>query len=349
MRRLLVLLVFWLQVAMPAGVLFAQGPREIVELDPPGEPRPAPAVLPAGRVVGGTPVGLSLRGGFARGKVPVVFVHGLWSTPVSWQGMIAALEAEPSLNGSYQFWTFGYETGDPLPYSAWLLRQSLAEARQRFDRDPTEPSFDRMVLVGHSMGGLLAKMTVVDGGSRLWRDVSDRPFDQLAGEPADRSLFGQALLIKPLPGVRRVIFIATPHRGSRLDRGWVQSLGSRLVRRTEPMQLAYDRLLARNGRGFFKDEFQRGLPSSIDELRWEAPFLRGLLELGASPEVKFHSIIAVRPDWLQADRTDGLVSYASAHLEGASSEVVVPSGHLCQDHPEVIREVRRVLMEHRGR
>ena len=175
---------------MPAR-LFAQMPRELARLEGRDERRP---VTLAADVARGARLGLSLRGGYAPGKVPVVFIHGLLATPQSWQGMIAALEADPALGRSYQFWTFGYEAGDPIPFSAWLLRQSLLEARERFDRENAEPQFDRVVLVGHSMGGLLAKMTVVDSGTRLWRDVSDRPFDELAGEPNDREVLGQALL-----------------------------------------------------------------------------------------------------------------------------------------------------------
>jgi pimeloyl-ACP methyl ester carboxylesterase len=345
--RHLALFVVWFQVMVPAP-LHAQGPREIARLDDRVEPQPARAASSAMVVFRPAPAGLSMRRPYARGRVPVVFIHGLWATPVSWERMVATLEADRELCDRYQFWTFGYSTGDPIPYSACLLRRSLEEARRRFDLDNTDASFDRMVLVGHSMGGLLAKMTVVESGTRLWREVSDRPFDELAGEPDDRNLFGQALLVRPLPGVRRVVFIATPHRGSQLNRGWLQNWGMRLVRGNESLRSAYDRLLARNAPAFFTKDFRKGPPTSIEELEWDAPFLRSLRDLVASPDVKFHSIIAVRAQAGRAERTDGLVSYASAHLEGASSEVVISAGHLCQDHPEVIREVRRVLLEHRS-
>lgn len=205
-----------------------------------------------------------------------------------------------------------------------------------------------MVLIGHSMGGLLAKMMVVESGTRLWHEVSDRPFEQLVGEPEDRKLFGQALLVKPLPEVRRVVFIATPHRGSRLNRGWLLSLGTRLAKGTELLRSAHDRLIARNTPGFFKDDFRKGVPSSLEELAWETPFLKKLRDLTAAPDVKIHSIVAVRRDPVGDEPGDGLVSFASAHLEGAGSEVVISAGHLCQDHPDAIREVKRVLLEHRG-
>ena len=292
------------------------------------------------------PTGLSLLRPYQRGKTPVVFVHGLWANPWSWSRMIESLEADAALRDRYQFWTFGYSTGDPLPYSAALLRRDLDEVRRKFDPDGTDAAFDRMVLVGHSMGGLLTKMMVQDSGTRLWRLISDRPADELAGEPDDRDLFRRALIFKPCPEVRRVVFIATPHRGSRVDRGGLERLGSRLIRLPDPLRASYERLIARNGPDFFTERFRKGLPTSIDELEWQSPILMCLNELGLAPTIKAHSIIADRRDPPRAGGSDGLVPYESAHLEGTVSESLVSSGHLCQDHPAVIREVRRILAEH---
>ena len=202
------------------------------------------------------PTGLSLLQPYRRGRAPVVFVHGLWSSPWSWSPMVEALEDDPVLRDRYQFWTFGYSTGDPILYSAWLLRRDLDEARRKFDPDGTDAAFDRTVVVGHSMGGLLAKMMVQDSGPRLWRLVSDRPFEELAGDPEDRDLFRRGLFFKPRPEVRRVVFIATPHRGSRVDRGRLERLGARLVRLQEPLRAAYGRLMDRNGPAFFKERLR---------------------------------------------------------------------------------------------
>jgi pimeloyl-ACP methyl ester carboxylesterase len=41
------------------------------------------------------PIGLSMVHPYARGKVPVVFIHGLGGTPESWARMIDWLEANP--------------------------------------------------------------------------------------------------------------------------------------------------------------------------------------------------------------------------------------------------------------
>jgi hypothetical protein len=156
----------------------------------------------------------------------------------------------------------------------------------------------------------------------------------------------QAFLFKPLPGARRLIFIATPHRGSRLDRGAIHALASRLIRHADPVQRAYATLLASNRPEFFRDAFREGLPTSIDQLTWDHPLLLALRDAGIDPTVTYHSIIADRRDPPRAGETDGVVPYASAHLDGAASELLIHGGHLCQDDPSVIRECRRILTEH---
>jgi pimeloyl-ACP methyl ester carboxylesterase len=148
------------------------------------------------------PGGLEMRRPHERGKVPVVLIHGLWGTPQLWDWMVEELEADPALRGTYQFWTFRYASGESIPYSAHLLRQSLRRARRAFDPDGTDAAFDRMVVVGHSLGGFLAKMMVQGSGSRLWRMVSDQPIDQVPGPPEDCRLLRQAFYYEPVPGTR---------------------------------------------------------------------------------------------------------------------------------------------------
>ncbi len=334
MSRLLTpLSVFWLAIAVPS-TLSAQ-------VDAPANSAPAMKEL-----IRYEPTGLSLLLPYVRGKVPVVLVHGLWASPWSWHRMIEALEADPAIKGGFQFWTFGYSTGDPIPYSAYLLRRNLDEVRQKLDPSKTDPAFDRMVLIGHSMGGLLAKMIAVESGDRLWHVVSDHPFGELMGEQDDRKLLHSGLIFGAHSAVRRVVYIATPHRGSGFDRGSIQRLGTRLIRLPDPLRAAHHRLVAQNPPNFFREHFRKALPSSIDELQWGSPILTGLSELPHSPALKVHSIIAVRPDSPADHRTDGLVSYESAHVAGVASEKIVSAGHLCQDHSEVIGEVRRILSEH---
>lgn len=304
----------------------------------------------AGRAGGGPwaaqPAGLALTRPYSRGKIPVILIHGFGSSPKSWTPMIEALEADPTLRERYQFWTFGYATGAPILYSAHLLRRDLRAARDRLDPDRTDSAFDRMILIGHSMGGLLAKLMAQDSRSHLWALRSSHPFEQLVGRPEDRDLLRQVVFFKPQPEIRRLIFIATPHRGSRLDRGLILQVGSRFCRLPDPLRRAHQRLLASNGAEFFAPALGKRPPTSLDQLAWNHPDLQALVALGIDPEVTYHSIIADLRDPPLANGTDGIVPYASARLDGASSELLVHGGHRCQAHPLVIREVRRILAEH---
>ena len=207
-------------------------------------------------------------------------------------GWSRSLEADPALRGRYQFWTFRYASGDSIPFSAHLLRQSLRRARRAFDPDGTDAAFDRMVVVGHSLGGILAKMMVQDSGTRLWQTVCARPIDQVGGPPEDRRLLQQAFCYSPVPEVRRVIFIATPHRGSPLAIGPLRELGTRLCSRPSRFLQALRTVLANNDPDLFTPEILEELPTSAGELATGHPLLMGLCDLRIEPSVRSHSIIA---------------------------------------------------------
>ncbi|MEO6030026.1 MAG: hypothetical protein ABIR79_24430 [Candidatus Binatia bacterium] len=64
------------------------------------------------------------------------------------------------------------------------------------------------------------------------------------------------------------------------------------------------------------------------------------------PGVHAHSIIAIKTGVIAPGANDGVVQYASAHLDDVESELVVKSPHSCQSHPHTIAEVRRILLAH---
>jgi pimeloyl-ACP methyl ester carboxylesterase len=203
-----------------------------------------------------------------------------------------------------------------------------------------------MILIGHSMGGLLCKLMAQESGSRLVDLVTTRPIEELTGPAGVLEQLTAEMIYKPLPEVRRVIFIATPHRGSPLDIKPVRFVASRLVRPAVGSQRAHASLLASNDPAALRPAFRAGLPTSIDELAWEHPLLLAIDSLPIEPSVKRHSIIADRSQPPRADGGDGLVPCASAHHPGATSEFLVSAGHLCLENPDVIGEVARILEEH---
>src|SRR5262249_39216515 len=121
---------------------------------------------------------------------------------------------DSKLHDRYEYWFFFYETENPIPYSALRLRQSLEEAIHILDPDGKDPALRQMVVIGHSQGGLLTKMTAIDSGSALWDAFISKPPESLNVGAETRQLLQRALFVKPLPFVTRVIFISTPHRGA---------------------------------------------------------------------------------------------------------------------------------------
>jgi pimeloyl-ACP methyl ester carboxylesterase len=279
------------------------------------------------------PCGLRMRTPYEPGKIPVVLIHGLWGSPQLWDRMIADLEDDRALERQYQFWTFGYASGESIPCSAHLLRQSLRRARRVLDPTGTDAAFDRMVVVGHSLGGILAKMMVQRSGPRLWQTVRARPIDRIGSPPEDCELLKQAFCYEPVSEVRRVVFIATPHRGSPLASGPLGGVGVRLCGRPSR---------------FLSPDLTKEPPTSAGELAPGHPFLMGLCNLGVDSSVRSHSIIADLCDPPGPGASDGVVPYWSSHLEDTASELVVHGQHSCLNHPEVIREVGRILGEHTG-
>jgi hypothetical protein len=244
-----------------------------------------------------------------------------------------------------------YNTGNPVSTSAAALRSALSNAVAELDPEGKDPGLQQMVVIGHSQGGLLTKMCVVDPGTRFWEilfrvppeklEVDSVLQDSLALEIARKG----TLLFEPLPFVRRVVFVATPHRGSYRALGffgdlasWFVNLPGRLTRLT----IAFATLQAR---GLLAGPFT-GIPTAITHMNPSNRFLQTLASMPIVEGVTAHSIIAVQGDGDPEDGADGIVMYKSAHIDGVASEKIVRSSHSTQGHPETIQEIKRILLEH---
>jgi hypothetical protein len=278
------------------------------------------------------------------GLIPVVFVHGTGSSIVRWGEMFNRLIADPEIRSRFQFWFFQYDSGNPIALSAIRLREAISTAVARLDPDGKDPALRRMVLIGHSQGGLLVKMQVISTGDRLWNAVSNKPLDELQLSDQTRELFRRGLFLEPLPGVTRVIFVCTPHRGSFVaGRRILANLTRSLL--TLPFAITGVQAdLARNP-GVSKAGF---VPSAVDNMSPGHPFIVGLQDIPVVSSVKVNSIIAVEGDGPPDQGDDGVVKYSAAHIEPVESELIVRSGHSVQGNPNAIEEVRRILRLHGG-
>lgn len=296
--------------------------------------------------------GLYMLEPFDPNKMPVLMVHGLWSSPVTWMEMYNDLRSDPVLRDRYQFWSYLYPTGQPFWVSASQLRGELTELRRIVDPNEQAPALDQMVLVGHSMGGLVSKLQSVDSGQEFWRINSERPFQELNADPESYDGLARAYFFRPNASVRRVVTIGTPHRGSKFANGFTRWLGRSLI--NAPMRLIKGReqLLAQN-RGYFRSNSALDIRTSIDSLAPDSPLLPVLLAAKPGPWVTYHNIVGRQPDsWLSRvldEEGDGVVSLASARLDDMpqlASQIVVPSDHVSvHRHPQSVLEVRRILLE----
>jgi len=282
---------------------------------------------------------------YERGRIPVVFVHGTASDMVWWAEMLNTLRGDSQVRRHYQFWFFRYNSNLPVLYSGAALRRILTEKRREFDPESVDPAMDQMVVIGHSQGGLLTKQTVVRTGDTIWRSVSDTPLDQMDIPPEGKELIRKWMFIEPLPFVKRVVFISTPHRGSFLAKHWVASIFRRII--GLPLNMIQGVASVTRVMSKLKLPYQLdGRPTSLDGMSPNNPILRVLADTPVASGVTAHSIIAVKGDGEPAEGDDGVVAYQSAHIEGVASEFIVRSGHSCQENPLTIEEVRRILLEH---
>jgi len=278
---------------------------------------------------------------FSSDRIPLVFVHGTFSSPVTWAELNNTLAADPVLRQRYQIWSFIYGSGSVLAISAGELRDDLTTTIQRLDPQGTNALLHQMVIIGHSQGGLLTKLTATSTGDRLWQAFSDKPIEEFPIDETQRAQLRHLLFLEPLPFVRRVIFMSTPHRGSYLSSSFVRRWVAKLM--SVPSATASTAMF----KGSRVERLLGGrLPTSLDSMSPQNPVLLALSDIPVAPTIKAHSIIPVKGSGNVQHGRDGVVAYTSAHVDYAASELVVRGGHSCQNLPATMEEVRRILHEH---
>ena len=290
--------------------------------------------------------GLFMIKPYQPGKIPVVFVHGLLSDRFTWANMANELRAHPDLVDRYQILGFEYSTGEPFLSSAAILRKQLTEFRLNYDPEECEPAMSEMVLIGHSMGGLVAKLQVSACENQLWEAVSKVPFSQINMSPKVRAELGQAFFFEPVSTVSRVIYMGTPHRGSPWAKRPIGRFGSCMVEDTDETTRAHEQIVNDNP-GAFTKEFSRRIPTSIDLLRPDSQLLLAMDRLPKNACVPEHSIIGSWVPMVGAGDSDSVVPVNSAIRKGADSEFIIHAKHTKLHHSDAgVREIIRILRLH---
>ena len=283
---------------------------------------------------------------YAPGRFPVVFVHGTASSPARWAEMINELSNDSRLRDCFQFWLYFYDTGNPITYSAATLRQSLSDAVQTFDPTDSDPALHDMIVIGHSQGGLLTKMTAINTGSALYDNVFNKPLDQLVVTDETRQQMRDTLFVTPLPFVTRVVFLSTPHRGAYIAGSWLAQWVAGFVSLPQDILESSAEIITGNPGAVMWTSVD-DVQGSVLQMTPGNRFVKSLSAIPIAPGVRVHSIIPVTGDAPPDGQKDGVVAYGSAHIEPVDSELVVyQAGHSVQDHPRAIEEVRRILLAH---
>lgn len=280
------------------------------------------------------------------GKIPVVFIHGLGSDPLTWTDATNSLRAQGDIYRRCQFWYFRYPTGGDLMESAAALRDKLLLARETCDPQHRDPALAQMVLVGHSLGGLIAQLQVTYSYNILWRHAAKQPLAAVRTTPQIREELQRKLFFDPSPLVKRVVFVATPHHGSSMALRLVGRTASKFVRYSADEEASYRQLMDCN-RDIFYEYLWREKPTAIDLLEPDNPLLAALAQMPFGRCVRLHSIIGTGFTTLRGESSDGVVPESSAHQPGACSERFVAARHEQVNKVDgSVEELQRILREH---
>jgi len=306
--------------------------------------------------------GLYLIEPYQPGKIPVLFIHGLMSSPNTWVQMINSLKNDPVIRKRYQFWFYSFSSGMPILATAGNLRQVLLAAREELGTTPEAlANFDRMVLIGHSMGGLVSRTLLQDDPHYMVETVTQRTWDEITASLTEEEMDAVETfaVLPPLPFVNRVVFMAVPHRGSEMAQWSIARFGSKLVNLPKALREKMP-LFARVFEKLNKEMFEelektrrarvgdRETPDTtgLYDLDPDSLFIRALSESPMKKGLVYHSIIGDQELADHPGGTDGVVPYSSSHLDNAASEVIVHSGHSVHRSPGAMQELLRILLLH---
>lgn len=276
----------------------------------------------------------------------ILMIHGLASSPEAWVNVANEIMGDEILREKFQVWQVYYPTNIPISINHFAIRNAINAVLHHYDPQGSAIASKNMVVIGHSMGGVIARLMISSSENLMNEVLRDVEFKPKRRQHIEARI-GPILQFSPMPEVSRAIFIAAPHRGTPFAGQRIGRFVARMIKL--PITILED----------FADMLQSSaddsgpnpkqplyLPNSVDNLNADDDFILAAAKLPISSTVKYHSIIArTHSDGKLEDSDDGLVPYQSAHLPDAVSEKVIVSGHSVQETAEAILELKRILLE----
>ncbi|MCC8364639.1 alpha/beta hydrolase [Lysobacter sp. A6] len=288
--------------------------------------------------------GLYLLEDYDPRKRPLIMIHGLGSNPLIWARLTNAIWDDEDIRARYQVWHVLHQTDAPLLAARLRIQCFLDDAWRTLDPAGNHRAHSGTVLIGHSMGGVVARLLCVESGVVPWNAAFLVPPEVLDASAEDLDVIKQVFFFTPYPGVSRAIFLAAPHRGSpeaatMLGRMTGDFVGRRAIEVQAMRRIAHANSSAL--RPEMREVLEQGWVNSIITLQSEQPVRRATETLMPPAGIPYHTIAAVLP----GRTTDGVVPLDSAMIPGATSSLVVESGHQLHESPQAIAEVLRILRE----
>ncbi len=287
-------------------------------------------------------------------EIPVVFVHGLASSPATWMAAVNKLREDPNIRKRYQLLAFYYPTGFPIAYNAAGLRLHLQKFQDFYDLGDTNPNMSNVLVIGHSMGGILSNTLIRSSGNSFSKAIFTKPIEEVDGLSAkQKTVLKQRLVYSANADITRAVFVAAPHRGSGFAINPIGNLMKRLIKFPITALTAGELLLTDDLSNDLTDFGRRIVTkgaSSINSLEPENPMLNAILDQPVKKGGHYHSIIGQTDLTMPIEKgSDKVVPYSSAHLDGAQSELIVNAKHTrLTGHQVEIEELRRILYLHAG-
>ncbi|WP_336138865.1 lipase family alpha/beta hydrolase [Acinetobacter ursingii] len=279
-------------------------------------------------------------------KKVIVLIHGLASSPEAWIALTNDIMGDSILREHYQVWQVFYSTNMPILESRFQIYALLKQAFGGLN--PNDPADKDAVLIGHSMGGIISRLLVSNADISQSALSMMSPYQQ--AKLKKHPIVSERLKIQPITNFDRAVFMSSPNRGTDFADLWFTRAARKIIKLPGAFLGAVTDTIT-NQDIDAKDILTRvdkGLiQNGPSDLSHKSKFMALTEDINPPKGFVFHSIIGNKTNSKDPDvMTDGIVPYKSAHLDGATSEVIIKGGHSIQKTPEAVLELRRILRQH---